>query len=57
MAKKILYETVPKYIGDSEVYFPDYKKIINKGDLLPEMSIKEAQARKDFIVINVRKDK
>jgi len=47
---------IAKYIGDAEVYFPQFKKIINKGDLMPEISIREAKARRDFIVLNERKD-
>jgi len=39
-----------RYIGDAEIYFPKFKIIINKGDLVPEMPIDEARARKDFIV-------
>jgi len=41
---------IAKYVGDAEVM--GFKKIINKGDLVPEMSIDEARLRKDFIVIN-----
>jgi len=42
---------VAKYIGDSEVYFPSFKKIVNKGDLVEEMPLDEAAKRSDFIVI------
>ncbi|MGD9276359.1 MAG: hypothetical protein PVJ67_04250 [Candidatus Pacearchaeota archaeon] len=43
-----------RYIGDVEIYIPDFKRIINKGDLVPEMSEKEAHARKDFIVERIK---
>lgn len=42
---------VAKYIGDTEKYFPAFKKIVNKGDFVAEMSIDEAKTRSDFIVI------
>lgn len=42
---------IAKYIGE-ERYFPSFKKIVNKGDLVPEMPLNEAKARRDFIVIN-----
>ena len=48
---------IPMYIGDCEVYIPyDYKgkkilKVINKGDLIPEMPIKEAKGRSDITVV------
>ena len=45
---------VAKYVGDAEVM--GFKKIINKGDLVPEMPIDEARVRKDFIVVNVNKE-
>ena len=45
---------VAKYVGDAEVM--GFKKIINKGDLVPEMSIDEARKRKDFIVVNENKE-
>jgi len=45
---------IAKYVGDAEVM--GFKKIINKGDLVPEMSIDEARVRKDFIVVNVNKE-
>jgi len=50
--KKVVLKPVAKYIGDMEIYIPDFKKIVNKGDLVPEMPITEARARRDFIVIN-----
>ena len=53
---KIVQMPIAQYIGDAEVYFPQFKKIINKGDLMPEISIREAKARRDFIVLNERKD-
>ena len=40
------------YIGSNEVMFSDFKKIVNKGDTLLEMPLKEARLRKDFIVRN-----
>ena len=46
--KKII--PVPVYIGDTEKYFPAFKKIVNKGDAVAEMPIEEAKARRDFIV-------
>ncbi len=46
---------VAKYIGSIEIYFPKFKKIVNKGDLVVELPIEEAKARPDFIVIE-RKD-
>jgi len=50
--KKVrLLKPIAKYIGDMEVYIPAFKKIVNKGDLVPEMPINEASVRKDFIVI------
>ena len=53
---KKIKKPIAKYIGDAEVYFPQFKKIINKGDLVPEMSIDEARVRKDFIVVNENKE-
>ena len=53
--KKVL-KPIAKYVGDAEVYFPLFKKIVNKGDLVPEISIEEAKRRCDFIVVNERKD-
>ena len=53
---KTIAKPIAKYIGDAEVYFPQFKKIINRGDLLPEMPINEARARSDFIVINEEED-
>ena len=41
---------VAMYVGDAEII--GFKKIINKGDLVPEMPIDEALQRKDFIVIS-----
>ena len=40
------------YIATNEVMFSDFKKIVNKGDTLLEMPLKEARLRKDFIVRN-----
>lgn len=50
--KKIKKIPIAKYIGDTEKYFPAFKKIVNKGDLVAEMPLEEAEARRDFIVIN-----
>ena len=44
MTKEIIYN------GDTEVYFPAFKKIVKKGDTLNELPMKEAEARGDFIV-------
>ena len=49
------FKNVAQYIGQPEVYFPGFNKIINHGDLLPELSLKEAESRSDFIVV-LRKD-
>lgn len=49
---KTTKKPIAKYIGDTEVYFPHFNKIINKGDLVPEMPIEEAMARRDFTIIN-----
>ncbi len=38
------------YVGSNEVMFSDFKKIVNKGDTVLEMPLKEARARRDFIV-------
>lgn len=54
-AKKIkrkISVPIARYIGNTEIYIPNFKKIVNKGDLVPEMSIEEARQRPDFIVIN-----
>ena len=40
------------YVGSNEVMFPDFKKIVNKGDSVIEMPLKEARSRRDFIVKN-----
>ena len=53
---KIILKPIAKYIGDVEVYFPQFNKIINKGDLLAEMPLDEARLRGDFIVVNERED-
>lgn len=53
---KKIKKPIAKYIGDAEIYFPKFKKIINKDDLMPEISIKEAKVRSDFIVVNERED-
>lgn len=50
--KIVKTKPIAKYIGDTEVYFPHFNKIVNKGDLVPEMPIKEAMARRDFTIIN-----
>lgn len=42
---------IAKYIGETEVYFPAYKKIVKQFDVLEEMSIEEAKSRDDFIVV------
>jgi len=47
---------VPIYIRDIEVMFPDFKRIVNKGDSVPEMSLNEARARRDFIIKNESED-
>jgi hypothetical protein len=49
---KKLSKPVAKYVGYSEVLFPKFNKIVKRGDLLPELSLDEAEARSDFIVIN-----
>ena len=51
---KYIAKYVAKYVGDAEVM--GFKKIINKGDLVPGMPIDEARVRKDFIVVNVNKE-
>jgi len=56
IVSKPISKLIAKYIGDAEVYFPRFKKIVNKGDLIPEISIEEAKKRRDFIVVNERKD-
>ncbi len=43
---------IAKYIGSKEIYFPSFKKIVNRGDLVPEMPLDEAKGRRDFIVID-----
>ena len=48
--KKKLGLPIAIYVGETEVYFPDFNKIINKGDVVLEMPLKEARARRDFIV-------
>lgn len=53
---KRIKKPIAKYIGDAEVIFRKFKKIVNKGDLMPEISIKEARTRSDFIVINEKED-
>ena len=55
-SRKIKVPT-PKYVGTSELYFPQFKKIVNKGDLLPELPLWEARERDDFIVLNDKGDK
>ena len=47
---KYIEKYVAKYVGDAEVM--GFKKIINKGDLVPEMPVDEARLRKDFIVVS-----
>ncbi len=43
---------IAKYIGEVEIYFPQFKdKIVNTGDLVPELPIEEAKNRSDFTVI------
>ena len=49
---KKLLKPVAKYVGYQEVLFPKFNKIVKRGDLLPELSLDEAEARSDFIVIN-----
>ncbi len=39
------------YVGQIEKYFPSFKKIVNKGDLVPEMPLDEAKTRRDFIIV------
>ena len=51
---KPIVKYIAKYVGDAEVI--GFKKIINKGDLVPEMPIDEARVRKDFIVVNENKE-
>ena len=53
---KKIKKPIAKYIGDVEVIISQFKKIINKGDLVPEFPIKEAKARRDFVVINEKED-
>jgi len=53
--KKAL-KPVAQYIGNVEIYIPQFKKIVNKGDLVPEFPLKEAKARRDFVVINESED-
>ena len=48
--KKKLGIPIAVYVGNVEVYFPDFNKIVNKGDTVLEMPLKEARARRDFIV-------
>lgn len=50
---KIKNETkeIPVYIGDVEVYFPAFNKIVKKGDKLPELSVEQAKIRNDFKII------
>ena len=47
--KKILLP-IAVYMGDIEIML--FNKIINKGDSVLEMPLKEARARSDFIVVN-----
>ena len=54
MMKSEEVELIPKYIGGVELTFPKYKKKINKGDLFPELPIKIATERNDFILIKRR---
>jgi len=49
--KKILLP-IAVYMGDVEIML--FNKIINKGDYILEMPLKEARARSDFIVKNER---
>ena len=42
----------PIYIGDTEVMISQFERIVNKGDPVPEMSLEEARARRDFIIKN-----
>ena len=46
-------ELIPKYIGGVELDFHINGKVIrvNNGDLLPELSIKRAKQRPDFVII------
>lgn len=53
---KKIKKPIAKYIGDAEILFSQFKKIVNKGDLVPEVPLKEARARSDFIIENERKD-
>ena len=41
---------IPRYIGDVELYWPDFGKITKPGDYLEELPIEQAKARKDFIL-------
>jgi len=47
--KKILLP-IAVYVGDIEIML--FNKIVNKGDSVLEMPLKEARARRDFIVVN-----
>ena len=48
--KKKLGLPIAVYVGDVEIFIPEFKKIVNKGDAVLEMPLKEARARTDFIV-------
>ena len=48
-------QKVPKYTGQVELYFPEYKKVVNNGDFLEELPIEEARKRDDFIIIERRR--
>ncbi|MHB1334520.1 MAG: hypothetical protein ACYCXQ_01000 [Candidatus Humimicrobiaceae bacterium] len=43
-------KSVPKYIGDFEVYIPSLNRIVKPGEFVPEIPIMEAKARQDFTI-------
>lgn len=48
---------IPRYTGEVELYFPEFKKIVKKGDLLPELPIEEAERRSDFEIVKSDNEK
>lgn len=58
IVKKILkpLKQVAKYVGGKEIYIPNFKKIVNKEDLVPEMPLEEAKARRDFTIVNEKEN-
>ncbi|MDD5013725.1 MAG: hypothetical protein PHW73_01310 [Atribacterota bacterium] len=47
---------VAKYIGNKEIYIPNFKKIVKKNDLVLEMSLEEAKTRRDFTIVNKKEN-